>query len=493
MNLNPDWIPMKWPCGPLDLARQGKSSNPEVKDDSLAAWAKPTALELLKGTPINCIVVEWAGGGADDSAQQQALKPLIEAGRQMGISFVGKVSPGNGLAASVESARAAGISAVILDQPPKIPLGLPVILQFAQDEVAWDVATPIYSATGLEWPGLKLDTMHGDTAVAGPTGVPWVNSNAWFSLLARELAPGKTRWLDFDAPDDPKHLATYSMAVADSEAYGSRWIISPTDEFRSALLKANPQAVASWSETCKTLAFFESHREWEGFRSEGILAVISDFRGDHAFMSDEVLNLLNRSREQFQIIERSKALSNPFTGLKAILWLDDVTPGNPQLEGLLAFVNQGGLLIAPAYWGPPGVTPKKRAPAIDYKMYNVGKGQIAVPEEGFVNPYQIAIDAHLLASRRNDLVRLFNPATTNCRASFDPASKTQVVQIVNYSSQPADFVTLWVRNSPHAGQLWKPGSKDAATIPGKPGAPGTEFDLPTIAVTCAVEIEGSNT
>ncbi len=492
MSIDANWIPMKWPCGPLDLSRRGNSASPEVKE-TLAAWAKPAALDLLKGTPINCLVMEWAAGGPDDSAQQQALKPLIEAGRQMGISFVGKVSAGTGFEASIESARGAGISAVILDQHPQLSLGLPVILQFRGDQMAWEAVTPIFSSTGHDWPGLKLDTMHGDTAVAGPTGVPWVNSNAWFSLLAAKLAPGKIRWLDFDPPDDPKHAATYAMAVADSEAYGSRWIISLTDEFRTALLKANPQAVASWSETCKTLAFFESHREWEGFQSEGILAVISDFRGDHAFMSDEVLNLLNRNREQFQIIERSEAISKPFTGLKAILWLDDTAPGNAQLEGLMAFVNQGGLLIAPSYWGPSGVTPKKRAPAIDYEMYNVGKGQIGVPVDGFVNPYQVAIDVHLLASRRNDLVRLFNPATTNCHASSDPVRKAQLVQIVNYSPQPAEFVSLWVRNTPRAGQLWNPGKKDAVSIPGVPGAPGTEFHLPTIAVTCAVEIEGVNT
>ncbi len=489
---------MKWPCGPLDLSQQGNAPTSELKD-TLAAWAQPAALELLKGTPINCLVVEWAAGNSDDSAQQQTLKPLIEAGRRTGISFAGKVAAGPAMAAAVQSARAAGISAVVLDQLPKEPLDLPVIRRFPQDGMAWDAATPIFSATGLDWPGLKLDTMHGDTAVAGPTGVPWVNSNAWFSLLARELAPGKIRWLDFDPPEETRHPATYSMAVADSEAYGSRWIISLSNDFRGALLKGIPQVTAAWHETCDTLDFFEHHRDWQEFQSEGILAVISDYRGDHAFLSNEVLNLLNRNREQFRIIERSETLSKPLTGLKAILWLDGTTPTEAQLADLLGFVRQGGLLIAPAYWGPAGASEQIRDPAIDYRMYNVEKGQIAVPVEGFVNPYQVAVDAHLLASRRNDLVRLFNPATTNCHATYDPARKAQLVQIVNYSAQPADFVTLWVRNHARAGRLWKPGAPGAASISGSAAepfsgaaAPGTEFDLPAIAVACAVEIEGSN-
>lgn len=491
MNLDPNWIPMKWPCGPLDLARRGSGTSQGVRE-TLAAWAKPAALDLLKGTPINCLVVEWAAGGPDDSAQQQALRPLIEAGQRIGIGIVAQIASGPGLAISVDSAHAAGISAAIVTTPPAESLALPVILQFARDQVAWEKTTPTFSSTGHDWPGLKLDNVHGDTAVAGPTGVPWVNSNAWFSLLGRELAPGKIRWLDFDPPDDPTYPPTYAMAAADSLAYGSRWIISLNDDFRAALLKANPLATAAWRETCETLSFFEDHRGWEDFQSQGALAVISDFRGEHAFLSGEVLNLLNRRHVQFQVIEKSKDLSKSLAGLKAILWLDSASPRKDQLSELLAFVRTGGLLIAPDYWGPAGTSEQIRDPAIDYKMYNVARGQIAVPVEGFENPYQVAMDAHLLASRRNDIVRLFNPATASCHASYDPGRKTQLVQVVNYAAQPADFVTLWVRNNTRAGLLWKPGAKNAASISGSPAAPGTEFDLPAIAVTCAVEIEGTN-
>jgi hypothetical protein len=495
MNLDPDWVPMKWPCGPLEWARRSKSKSvgTELKE-TLEAWAQPAALELLNGAPVNCLIVDWADGAPEDSAQQQALKPLLEAGRRLGISFVGKVAAGEGTAAAVASARAAGLSAVMLMEPSSQSFDLPVILQFPRDKVAWESATPIFSSTGNEWPGLKLDTMKGDTAIAGPTGVPWVNSNAWFSLLSNELAPGKTRWLDFDPPDAP-NLArppTYALAVADSQAFGSRWIISLDDNFRNALIKGNPQATSVWGKACETLSFFESHREWEGFQSQGILAVISDFRGDNAFLSGEVLNLLNRRRVQFQVMERSRALATPAPGLKAMLWLDKDAPSAAQLRKLLAFVRQGGLLIAPAYWGPSGAIPKKRDPSLDYKMYNLGQGQIAVSVEGFQDPYQVAVDAHLLVSRRNDLVRLYNPETTNCHLSSDPDHQRRLVQILNYSSEAASFVTLWVNTPARSARLWSPEKRDSLSIPGVPAAPGTEFGLPTIAVNCAIEMEGLN-
>ena len=93
MNLDSNWVPMKWPCGPLEIARRNKSQsiNADLKE-TLEAWAQPSALELLKGTPINCLIVDWANGEPEDSAQQQALRPLLEAGRRLGISFVGKVA-----------------------------------------------------------------------------------------------------------------------------------------------------------------------------------------------------------------------------------------------------------------------------------------------------------------------------------------------------------------------------------------------------------------
>jgi hypothetical protein len=491
MNLDPNWIPMNWPCGPLEWARRSKAAHvAEQLKETLHAWAQPAALGLLEGTPVNCLIVPWAAGVTEDSAQQQALQQLVEAGRRRGLSFVGKIA-GAGVAASAASARATGLSAVMLAEPAGQSLDLPVVVQCPRDKVAWPPASPIFCATDNDWPGLKLENMHGDTAVAGPTGVPWVNSNAWFSLLARELAPGKTLWLDFDPPDgtDVAHPADYALALADSAAYGSRWIISLDDQLRAALLQNNPRAAATWSSAVKILNFYERHRDWQAFRPQGVLAVVSDFRGDNAFLGGEVLNLLNRRQVQFLVMERSRAMAAPIPGLKAILWADKVAPDSDQLARLLAFVRRGGLLIAAAYWGPPGVVPRSSDPSLDYKLYSIGQGQIAVSAEGFQDPYQVAADAHLLVSRRNDLVRLYNPATTNCHLSFDPAHKMRLAQVLNYSSSPANYVTLWLNTRAAAARFWNPASPGSRSMAGVAAAPGTDFDLPEIGIACALEIE----
>ena len=93
MTLNPKWIPIKWPCGPFESARLNEFNNGDVElKEMVEAWTQPSALQLLRGTPVNCLVVDWASGTAADADQQQALKPLIHAGRQLGLSFVGKIS-----------------------------------------------------------------------------------------------------------------------------------------------------------------------------------------------------------------------------------------------------------------------------------------------------------------------------------------------------------------------------------------------------------------
>ena len=460
--------------------------------ETLEAWAQPSALELLKGTPINCLVVDWAGGEPEDSAQQQALKPLLEAGLRLEISFVGKVALKEGLGAAVAAARAAGLSAVMLEDTSGQSLDLPALLQFPRDKMDWESASTIFTATENVWPGLNLETMRGDRAFGGPTGVPWVNSNGWFSLLAGELAPRKTLWLDFEPPDTSTvaHPASYALAIADSRAYGSRWIISLDDKLRAALSKGSTQAKGVWEKACEAIAFFESHRDWEAFKSQGILAVVSDFRGENAYLSGEVLNLLNRNQVQFQIIERSRSLPASTQGLKAILWLDKEAPSTQQHSQLLAFVRQGGLVIAGAYWGPPEVKPTKKDPGIDYKMYNVGKGQMAVAGEAFQDPYQVSVDTHLLVSRRNDLVRLYNPAATNCHSSIDAGHRKRLVQVLNYSTRPVDSVTVWVNDRVASVGLWQPGQKEAATLQGVAADPGTDFDLPPLSVYCALEFEG---
>src|SRR5581483_12272436 len=160
----------------------------------------------------------------------------------------------------------------------------------------------------------------------------------WFALLGRALTRDKILWLDYNPPvsSDLAHPANYILAVADARAYGAQWVISLDDKIRAALLKRNPETMCRWEDIAAAEAFFQAHKAWSVFAPHGVLAVVSDFRGDHAYLSEEVLNLFSRRYVQFRIFDKARAGSFPFEGLKAILWLDPDAPGAALQSKLLA-------------------------------------------------------------------------------------------------------------------------------------------------------------
>jgi hypothetical protein len=492
MSLNPRWVPMKWACGPLEIERLKKAnSGPKEFQKMAERWADPSSLELLKGSPVNCLVVEWAAGAVEDQEQQIALKELIREGKQRGLSFVGHISAKENLLAIVASGRAAGLDAVIIEKSDTARLDLPVIFEFANDAMEWNEATEIFCATGAVWPGVNLETMSGNTAKGGPTGILWVNSNGWFSLLSHQIASGKIPWLDSAPPASPKAVPAleYCRAIADSRMYGSRWIVSLDLQLRTALLNQDAEAEQTWAEIGQTLAFFETHADWEGYNPLAALAVVSDFVGQNAFFSGEVLNLLNRHQTQFLVADRLRMKAAPGTGLKGIIWMDDTEPDAAQRGWLLDFVRAGGVVIASKYWGPEAVPSTKEDWLPEYVIYPVEEGRIVVATGGLPDSYQLANDAHLLIGRKNDFARLFNPETTNCYSSIRSDGRQQTVQVVNYGRRPVEYISLWVNAKAKSGMLVSPELKSPMSLQCFPSGNGTEFHLPTLRVNCAVEIE----
>ena len=136
------------------------------------SWQNPSALERLRDTHINCLLIE------DNSA----LGPVIEQAQRNGVRVIQGKS-----------------------QPP----GITVIQG--------------------DWPGIRMSRSgNQDTASTGPTGMPWVDSNGWKVRLAAALNPQSVIWVDV-APKSPLP-GSYSMCVADAAACGGRWIISLDDQ-----------------------------------------------------------------------------------------------------------------------------------------------------------------------------------------------------------------------------------------------------------------------
>ncbi|MCX6633011.1 MAG: hypothetical protein NTW28_35905, partial [Candidatus Solibacter sp.] len=95
------------------------------------SWKSPSAVGLLKGTPINWLLFDKDAG----------LAPVMEQAKQAGLSVAEIAAP---------------------------PAGVTIL--------------------SGDWPGVARPA--GGGASAGPTGVPWVDTNSWKVRLETARRPG---------------------------------------------------------------------------------------------------------------------------------------------------------------------------------------------------------------------------------------------------------------------------------------------------------------
>jgi len=453
-------------------------------------WGTPRALETLEGSPVSCLVVTWAEGSAGDAAHQRALAPLAAAARQRGLSVVGWVSAEADLRQAAASAEVSGLDALATESTE--PLDGFEVLRFA--EVGARQRSGFVGISGAPWPGMSMGgfPFGGDIdASTGPTGPPWIDSNAWRVRVARELEGAQTVWVAFDPPQEsrrPLRASSYVQALADTAIHGGRWMISLDPSLRDGLARQESAARSVWGEIGRGLAFFAEHRAWSHYRPVGHLGVVSDFAGDDAFLSLEILNLLSRQSSLYRIVEKDHALDEPFDGLKAVLFVDADTPGPDLRRKLYSFAEEGGTLITPPGWEARGTEIEHAWPP-RFRVFRYGEGRLAVAREEISDPYVLADDAQLLLSHRHDGVRLFNAMGTLSHYGLSGDESSGVLHLVSFFSLfSAVPLTVWFRRGWASARLWVPGSGEAATAERRAAEPGVEFHLETVPGYGALEV-----
>jgi hypothetical protein len=476
-------LPIRWISGPLEIANRGrKEALAPGNKETFERWHDPAALEMLRGSPINCLVVSWAAGIPEDAAQQKTAAPLLAAARARGLSIVGWTEGATDPQAAIAAAKSAGLSAIAL-QNFTGQSDFPVISWGDQGGVPWAAKGPVLAVTHNVWPGVSGPTRGAD-ASAGPTSLPWLDSNGWFIQMARARVETPL-WLMFDPPGKGMQVLPqrYVTAICDSEAAGARWVISLDDNLRSGLAAGNTSAQESLRQIGRTAAFFESRRDWRSYHSLGLVGVISDFTGENFDGSGEILNLMARRDLLFRVIWQQQALERPFTGLKALVYPDNARPPESLRQKILKFVEQGGLLIAGAQWASPG---KPANPDFDsqFDVRSYGKGRLATARKEMPDAYEVAVETQFLLSHRNDLMKIYNSASSGCtRFTGSPDGKRAVLQGVSFADRRASGAkTVWIRDNRGNARLWVIGA-DPVPIPAQPSEEyaGVEYDLPEAA------------
>jgi hypothetical protein len=491
---------MRWLAGPLDIS-QGEKKKEGLSAKSrevLQRWLDPSTLEILRGTPVNCLVVSWAAGLPADAEQPNALAPLLAQAKTAGLSCVGMVGGGANKAAAVASARAAGLAAVMMEG--EVPnAGLPILPIAANPHLAWNSSSPVLVAYNNVWPGIASQGLNSqdwrpgrESQASGPTAEPWIDSNGWFLRLAKVYAPSKTCWLLFEPPGSPNVILAdaYRRAIADAASFDGRWVVALDDALRAGLAQKEPSAMETWKAIAGTLDFFARHSQWEANSPVGQVGVISDFSGPNETIGTETLNLMVRRNVPFRIIEKSKLAAAPLTGYKALISVDEAMPDPAARKKVIDFVQQGGALLASQAWKGAGGTPTGAAhPRLDLRK--LGKGKLAVCKDASPDPYMVARDIHVLLSRANDMSRFFNLSAFLSAHTAAPGGESALLQINNFSGASrfsVSQVTVWFPQQYREARMWTLGSDTPVALKLEPENTGMEVQVPSISPYAALEV-----
>jgi hypothetical protein len=396
-------------------------------------WTDSSALSLLRGTAINYLLIDK--GPEFDSVRSQA--------RQQGLQVADP------------SAQLGGVSLV-----------------------------------KGEWAGVRMSRGQGGGASAGPTGVPWVNSNGWAIRLAAALHPATAIWVEAPPAENARVTPdSYLITMADSASHGGRWVITLDTPFAAGLATQLPESMTAWKKLCDVAGFFAAHKDWAGYEPQAIVGVISDFAGDHEFFGGELLNLLARAAEHYRVLLADKVSDASFQGLRAVVYADAAPPSPALRSRILAFVQAGGMLITNPKWG--GVTssalPAEHHPR--FALHAVGKGRIALAKEEQADPYMWANDTAVLVSHRYDLVRFWNGGATGSFYTVSPDRQRAIVHLLFYSNRGPDAASVRVVGRYRSARISTADQPTARSVEMVSQKEAVEIHLPQVSQYVALELE----
>lgn len=401
------------------------------------SWASPELLHLLKGTPFNCLLLTDAQTKVREAAGAQGFH-----------------CPGN-------------------------------VRWQSWREAEWSKPGELLAISDGFWP--ELSSKGDGSEQAGPTGAPWLDANGWLLEMARVRLPASTTiWIKSDLPEDPRSLRWlhYQLALLEAWAYGASRPLRLSAPHAEALREGNQDAKRNWDTLMSAAAWMRQRRDWSSHRPFARLAIASDFTGPNEYISTETLLLAARQGIAFVPVESARVTPAALRGIRALLWCDPA----PVPPGVLDWVRAGGRLMAmPSAvrrWqlGPAGSEDHPR-----FRTHRLGKGSVAVARGEFDDPWLLAQDTRLVASKQFDAVRLFNAGSLQYRHAS--AAGRHYVYLLNYTLRPsANRAVVQIAMPVRAARLHAPGMEPQPMELHQEGG-GIEVNLPGFAVCAVVEFE----
>jgi hypothetical protein len=431
----------------------------------------PKSLDLLKGTPVNCILLErsnWSPG-------------IVKAASAANMQALGVVRPASDAVDAAQQAAALSMAGVVLEGDFDAPVR-EKLRKFLADSKLLAVELPARSRMRIGddapiigtwqgvWPGIQVE--EGGSTKAAPSGAPWIDTNTGFLRFVRS-ATDATIWIANTPPKKTVVLPErYMQVIADAAISGGRWVVALDDNLNTRLLSREPNALRDWKRISDQLAWYELHPEWRRMKVAGQLALVQDVDSG-ALLSGGVLDMIAVKHTPVRPVPTRKLSDTTMKDSKMAVDVDASSLTPEQKQVLARFTRGGGRLLT----GPPGW----KFPAPQGDQITLGEKDIKVLDE-------ICKETNSLTGRTNLGARLFNVSSMLSNLLVTPDGKQTILHLVNYSDYPVENVTVHMLGKFKSAQLLSPGSP-AKQIAVYDVEEGTGVDIDKVAVSATLVLE----
>jgi len=410
-----DWVPVRWP------------------------WQDAKSLDLLAGSPVNCLLLKtWPA-------------ELVSAAGSQGLVTLAVLAPGGDAVAAARQALAAKVTGIVLegDFPDGAAAHVreaagdaPVIELTARSRIPLGSAAPILGTYQGVWPGISAQD--DGAKKAGPTGSVWIDTNTGFIRAVRAWGDAAVWIANAPPPKTVIPCSRYLQVIADAAISGGRWVIALDTDFAARLHGREADATSDWRRIGSLVRYFEAHPEWRRMREEGQLAIVQD-PAKGGLLSGGILDMIAVKQTPVRPVPRQHLTSESLAGATLAVSVDSEGLTPEQKEVLRNFTRSGGTLLT----GPPG-----------WKDPTPNAGSITLEKAELERLNDIWRDVNSMVGRRNLGVRLFNVSSMLSNLLGTADGKTAVVHLVNYSDYPVENVTVHFLGDYKRASLLAPESPD---------------------------------
>ncbi len=383
------WVPIRWP------------------------WSDIRSLELLTGTPINCLLLK------------DYAPAFVAAAQARGVVALAVVNPGGDIDAALAS-KPDGIvfEGDFPDGAAAAVKNIPVIQLGARTRMPLGTSAPILATNQGVWPGISADDESAKKS--GPTSGVWIDTNTGFLRGVRAWG-NPTVWIaNLPPPKTAVATTRYLQVIADAATSGARWVVAFDDDLVPRLAAREEAAMGTWNRIAGLLGYFEKHPEWRDLPEGGQLALVQD-PGKGGLLSGGILDMIAVKHTPVRPIARQQLSPAALAGATMAVNVDAAALTPEQKEILRGFTRGGGTLLT----GPPG-----------WKDPTPVDGKITLEKAEMERLNDIWHDVNSMIGRRNLGVRLFNVASMLSNYLAAPDGKTAIVHLVNYSDYPVENVAM---------------------------------------------------